>query len=63
MKKLINNPNEVVTEMIEGMILAHPEGLKNLEGTTVIARKDAPVAGKVGIVSGGGCGHDRSLAG
>lgn len=63
MKKLINNPNEVVTEMIEGMILAHPERLKNLEGTTVIARKDAPVAGKVGIVSGGGSGHEPSHAG
>src|SRR5690606_27868598 len=63
MKKLINNPNEVVTEMIEGMILAHPDKLKNLEGTSVIARKDAPVAGKVGIVSGGGSGHEPSHAG
>lgn len=63
MKKLINNPNEVVTEMIEGMILAHPDKLKKLEGTSVIARKDAPVAGKVGIVSGGGSGHEPSHAG
>jgi len=63
MKKLINDPNQVVKEMIEGMILAHPEKLRNIEGTSVIVRKDAPVNGKVGIVSGGGSGHEPSHAG
>lgn len=63
MKKIINDPNEVVQEMIAGMISASPNQLKQVEGTTVITRKDAPVENKVGIVSGGGSGHEPAHAG
>ncbi|WAA10958.1 dihydroxyacetone kinase subunit DhaK [Fervidibacillus albus] len=63
MKKLINDPNAVVQEMIEGMIAAHPDKLKAIPVTSVIVRKDAPVEGKVGIVSGGGSGHEPAHAG
>ncbi|WP_306052825.1 dihydroxyacetone kinase subunit DhaK [Natronococcus wangiae] len=62
MKKLINEPEAVVDEMLEGMVAAHP-GLRRLEGTEVVVRADAPVDGKVGIVSGGGSGHEPTHAG
>ncbi|WP_044640804.1 dihydroxyacetone kinase subunit DhaK [Risungbinella massiliensis] len=63
MKKLINNPEEVVRDMIDGMVFAHPDKLQNLEDTTVLIRANAPTKGKVGLVSGGGSGHEPSHAG
>lgn len=63
MKKIINDPERVVEEMIEGMVLAYPERLRRVPGTNVLVRKDAPVAGKVGIISGGGSGHEPAHAG
>ncbi|ERM92045.1 dihydroxyacetone kinase subunit K [Caldanaerobacter subterraneus subsp. yonseiensis KB-1] len=63
MKKLINNPESVVKEMIEGLLEAHPNYLRKLENINVIVRKDAPVEGKVGLVSGGGSGHEPAHAG
>lgn len=63
MKKLINNPEEVVRDMIDGMVLAHPKKVKNLPGTTVLVRTDAQVKSKVALVSGGGSGHEPSHAG
>ncbi len=63
MKKVINNANHVVHEMLDGLVAAYPDSLKRLPGTTVITRSDAPVQGKVGIVSGGGSGHEPAHAG
>lgn len=63
MKKLINHVDNIVDEMLDGMTAAHPNRLRRLEGTTVLVRKDAPVTGKVGIVSGGGSGHEPAHAG
>ncbi|HLS09339.1 dihydroxyacetone kinase subunit DhaK [Lentibacillus sp.] len=63
MKKIINDPNQVVQDMAEGLVAAHPDKLKQLSGTSVIAKKDAPIANKVGIVSGGGSGHEPAHAG
>jgi phosphoenolpyruvate---glycerone phosphotransferase subunit DhaK len=63
MKKLINDPNQVVNDMLEGMVAAYPNRVKRLPGTNVIVRSDAPVKGKVGIVSGGGSGHEPAHAG
>lgn len=63
MKKIINSPNEVVEEMIEGMVLADPDSLERVDGTTVVKRKDVPIQDKVGIVSGGGSGHEPAHAG
>lgn len=63
MKKLINDSETVVSEMLDGMVVAHPEHVRRLEGTNVLVRADAPVDGKVGIVSGGGSGHEPAHAG
>jgi dihydroxyacetone kinase-like protein len=57
MKKLINDPSTVVADALRGIEAAHPE-LRVDHGRKVIWRGDAPVAGKVGLVSGGGSGHE-----
>jgi dihydroxyacetone kinase-like protein len=57
MKKLINDPDAVVREALGGVALAHPELRVDREHRLVI-RGDAPVRGKVGLVSGGGSGHE-----
>jgi dihydroxyacetone kinase-like protein len=56
-KKLINDPADVVAEALRGIELAHP-ALRVDHENKVIYRADAPVQGKVGIVSGGGSGHE-----
>lgn len=58
MKKLINNPNDVVRESLEGMAAAHPDLLKVRFDPHFIYRADAPVQGKVAVISGGGSGHE-----
>ena len=58
MKKLINSPEDVVREALEGMELAHPNHLRVCYEPFYIVRKDAPVQGKVALVSGGGSGHE-----
>ena len=63
MKKIINDPNHVVQDMIKGMIAAYPTNLMQIPETTVLVRKDAPIANKVGLVSGGGSGHEPAHAG
>lgn len=56
MKKLINNPSDVVNEQLQGLAAAHPELHLNLV-PRYVCRKDIP-QGKVAVVSGGGSGHD-----
>jgi len=58
MKKLINDPEEVVLEELQGIALAHPELVKVHFDPDYIVRADAPVKGKVALVSGGGSGHE-----
>ncbi|HIE55179.1 MAG TPA: dihydroxyacetone kinase, partial [Chromatiaceae bacterium] len=58
MKKLINAVDDVVKEQLEGMALAHPDYVKVRFDPTYVYRADAPVAGKVALVSGGGSGHE-----
>jgi len=58
MKKLINDPQNVVRESLAGLALAHADILKVRFDPTYVIRADAPVAGKVAIVSGGGSGHE-----
>lgn len=60
MKKIINNPDNVVSEMLEGMAKAHPE-LIYFKDYEVISRRVK--SSKVGIVSGGGSGHEPAHAG
>src|SRR5437660_2185265 len=57
MKKLINNPERVVDDALAGMAAAHGDLIRVIE-PNVIVRKDAPRSGKVGIISGGGSGHE-----
>ncbi|HET6728756.1 MAG TPA: dihydroxyacetone kinase subunit DhaK [Jiangellaceae bacterium] len=57
MKKLINNPADVVAEALLGIEAAHPE-LSVDHANKIICRADAPVSGKVGLISGGGSGHE-----
>jgi dihydroxyacetone kinase len=63
MKKLINDPNAVAAETIEGLALAYPHILKKLDGIQAVARNDAPVRGKVAVLTGGGSGHEPLFAG
>ncbi len=58
MKKLLNDPARFVDEMLDGLCMAHPETYRRTSvGARCIVRADAPVKGKVAIVSGGGSGH------
>lgn len=63
-KKLINAPEDIVAEAIEGMVLAHPD-LLAVEGRTgrAVVAVDGPRDGKVGVVIGGGSGHEPAFAG
>ena len=57
MKKLINDPSAVVHDALAGLAAAHP-GLRVDIDRKIIARATAPVSGKVGLISGGGSGHE-----
>ncbi|SMC82928.1 homodimeric dihydroxyacetone kinase [Primorskyibacter flagellatus] len=63
-KKLINAPEDIITEAIEGMVSAHPHLLR-VEGATgrAVVAQDGPRDDKVGIVIGGGSGHEPAFAG
>ena len=62
MKKLINDPANVVADALRGLAAAQPE-LRVDHEQRVVFRGDAPVPGKVGLVSGGGSGHEPLHAG
>ncbi|MCO8304343.1 dihydroxyacetone kinase subunit DhaK, partial [Streptomyces sp. RKCA744] len=57
MKMLINVPETVVADALRGLAASHPELIVDVENR-VIVRRDAPVEGKVALVSGGGSGHE-----
>jgi len=58
MKKLINQPENVVREELEGIVVAHSDLVKVHYDPNFIYRADAPVQGKVALISGGGSGHE-----
>ena len=58
MKKFVNNPQQFVPEMLEGLALANPETLKYVPEYNLIMRADAPDQNKVSIVQGSGSGHE-----
>lgn len=62
MKKIINNVDNIVDEMLAGMVAAHPEYIRKLDNATVVVRKNSP-ADKVALISGGGSGHEPSHGG
>ncbi|MFT9050342.1 dihydroxyacetone kinase subunit DhaK [Liquorilactobacillus nagelii] len=64
MKKIINDPQDVVAEMVDGMVRAYPQLVKKIPETFAMIRSDqASMKDKVGIVSGGGSGHEPTHAG
>lgn len=62
MKKMINKPENIVTEMIGGMLKAFPDYLEQVGDLPVVKRKNKK-EGKVALISGGGSGHEPSHAG
>lgn len=62
MKKVINQPEEILNQMLDGLSYAYSDLVERVPETDVIARKDRN-EGKVGLVSGGGSGHEPSHAG
>ena len=58
MKKLINKTDDILSDMLDGMSYAHSDLLKITKEPAYIIRADAPVKGKVAIISGGGSGHE-----
>ncbi|MBE7471336.1 MAG: dihydroxyacetone kinase subunit DhaK [Anaerolineae bacterium] len=58
MKKLINKPEDVVAQSLGGVAAAHGDLVKVLYNPNIVVRADAPVQGKVGVISGGGSGHE-----
>jgi dihydroxyacetone kinase-like protein len=63
MKKLINDPRKVALEAIEGLALAFPRYLRKVNGHLAVVRKEAPISGKVTVLTGGGSGHEPMFAG
>jgi phosphoenolpyruvate---glycerone phosphotransferase subunit DhaK len=58
MKKFLNDPADVVKESLAGLAAAHGDLVRYDAGAQILVRADAPVQGKVGLVSGGGSGHE-----
>lgn len=63
MQKIINDPSMVVDEMLEGFLAVHSDFVEGTDNERVVKYKGAPVAGKVGVVTGGGSGHKPAFAG
>jgi len=63
MQKVINNPQDVVDEMLQGYVKATSETIVTTENPRVLKYRQAPVKDKVGIVTGGGSGHKPAFIG
>ncbi|WP_298338034.1 dihydroxyacetone kinase subunit DhaK [Ferrimicrobium sp.] len=63
MKKIIDAVETIVDQALDGMVVAYPEYLVRVPDTSVLARKVPKVTGKVGLVSGGGSGHEPAHGG
>ncbi len=62
MKKLINEVDNVVNEMLDGIAAAYPQYVRRLDGLDVLVRADGS-SGKVALISGGGSGHEPAHGG
>ena len=62
MQRVINDPNRVVEDMLVGYLAAHPD-IAPTANPRVVRRSVAPIAGKVGLVTGGGSGHEPAFLG
>ncbi|MCF6302992.1 MAG: dihydroxyacetone kinase subunit DhaK [Devosiaceae bacterium] len=63
MQRFINDPDDIVDETVRGFVKAHADQVRLAENPRVIVAKNAPIAGKVGIVTGGGSGHEPAFIG
>ncbi len=63
MQRFVNNPDEVVEDTVKGFVKAHSDIVRLAENPRVIVAKRAPHAGKVGVVTGGGSGHEPAFIG
>ena len=63
MQRFINDPDQVVEDTVKGFVKAHSDILRVGQNPRVIVARDAPVAGKVGVVTGGGSGHEPGFMG
>lgn len=63
MQRIINDPNMVVDDMVKGFLKAHPDIVSATDNPRVVKYKDAPIEGKVGVVTGGGSGHKPAFIG
>jgi hypothetical protein len=58
MRKFLNDPADVVKESLAGLGAAHPELVQYDADAQILIRVDAPIQGKVALISGGGSGHE-----
>ncbi|NTH66368.1 dihydroxyacetone kinase subunit DhaK [Agrobacterium rhizogenes] len=63
MQRFINNPDEVVEDTVKGFVKAHSGTVRLAENPRVVVAKNAPQAGKVGVITGGGSGHEPAFIG
>lgn len=63
MQRFVNNPDEVVEDTVKGFVKAHSDIVRLAGNPRVIAARNAPHAGKVGVITGGGSGHEPAFIG
>jgi len=63
MQRIINDPDNVVEDMLEGLVKTHKDLLMKTDNPRTIKYKKAPIEGKVGVVTGGGSGHKPAFIG
>jgi dihydroxyacetone kinase-like protein len=63
MQRIINDPNKVVEDMVEGFTKTHCDLVSKTDNSKVLKYKNAPVKGKVAVVTGGGSGHKPAFIG
>ncbi|MDR7147456.1 dihydroxyacetone kinase subunit DhaK [Rhizobium sp. BE258] len=63
MQRFVNNPDLVVEDTVKGFIKAHSDIVRLAENPRVVVAKNAPVNGKVGVITGGGSGHEPGFMG
>lgn len=63
MKKIINDKDKIISQMLNGLQKANEDKVKINEELKIVYRKDLPIKGKVGLISGGGSGHEPAHAG
>ena len=63
MNRIINNPDQVVEDMLRGYLRVHGDLVSGTDNPRVVRAARAPIRGKVGVVTGGGSGHEPAFLG